>query len=93
MSPLFPCESLCSRLPDRTQVTISMSWWGWTGWPSTSFSLLESAVSGLARLLYDTAAHAREILALDVDHLDLPRRRAVVIGKDARAELGQCPLT
>ncbi len=27
------------------------------------------------------------ILALDVDHLDLPRRRAVVIGQDARAEL------
>jgi integrase len=38
-------------------------------------------------LLYDTAARASEILALDVDHLDLPRRRAVVIGKDARAEL------
>ncbi|MGH3784598.1 MAG: tyrosine-type recombinase/integrase, partial [Pseudonocardiaceae bacterium] len=37
-------------------------------------------------LLYDTAARASEILALDVDHLDLPRRRAVVIGKDARAE-------
>ncbi|MGH3846122.1 MAG: tyrosine-type recombinase/integrase, partial [Pseudonocardiaceae bacterium] len=38
-------------------------------------------------LLYDTATQASEILALDVDHLDLPRRRAVVIGKDARAEL------
>jgi integrase len=38
-------------------------------------------------LLYDSAARASEILALDVDHLDLPRRRAVVIGKDARVEL------
>jgi site-specific recombinase XerD len=38
-------------------------------------------------LLYDSAARASEILALDVDHLDLPRRRAVVIGKDTRAEL------
>ncbi|MFZ0122244.1 MAG: tyrosine-type recombinase/integrase [Pseudonocardiaceae bacterium] len=38
-------------------------------------------------LLYDSAARASEILALDVDHLDLPRRRPVVISKDARAEL------
>jgi site-specific recombinase XerD len=41
----------------------------------------------LSWLLYDSAARASEILALDVDHLDLPRRRAVVIGKDTRAEL------
>lgn len=38
-------------------------------------------------LLYDSAARASEILALDVDHLYLPRRRALVIGKDTRAEL------
>jgi site-specific recombinase XerD len=38
-------------------------------------------------LLYDSAARASEILALDVGHLDLPRRRAVVIGKGGRAEL------
>ena len=32
-------------------------------------------------LLYETAARANEILALNVEDLDLPRRRAVVIGK------------
>ena len=38
-------------------------------------------------LLYETAARANEILALNVEDLDLPRRRAVVIGKGGRAEL------
>ena len=38
-------------------------------------------------LLYESAARAGEVLALDVDDLDLPRRRAVVIGKGGRAEL------
>ena len=38
-------------------------------------------------LLYETAARAEEILALDVLDLDLPRRRAVVVGKGGRAEL------
>jgi len=38
-------------------------------------------------LLYETAARANEILALNVDDLDLHRRRAVVIGKGGRAEL------
>lgn len=38
-------------------------------------------------LLYETAARASEILAFDVGDLDLPRRRAVVIGKGGRAEL------
>ena len=35
----------------------------------------------------ETAARANEILALDVDQLDLPRRRAIVIGKGGRAQL------
>jgi site-specific recombinase XerD len=38
-------------------------------------------------LLYESAARASEVLALDVDDLDLVRRRAVVIGKGGRAEL------
>ncbi len=38
-------------------------------------------------LLYETAARAGEILALDLTDFDLPRRRAVVIGKGGRAEL------
>ena len=38
-------------------------------------------------LLYETAARANEVLALDVGGLDLPNRRAVVIGKGGRAEL------
>ncbi len=38
-------------------------------------------------LLYETAARANEALALDVADLDLPRRRAVVVGKGGRAEL------
>lgn len=38
-------------------------------------------------LLYETAARANEVLALDIADLDLPRRRAVVIGKGGRAEL------
>ena len=37
-------------------------------------------------LLYETAARAGEILALDVSDLDLARRRAVVIGKGGQAE-------
>lgn len=38
-------------------------------------------------LLYETAARANEVLALDVADVDLTRRRAVVIGKGGRAEL------
>jgi len=38
-------------------------------------------------LLYETAARASEILALNVEDVDLRRRRAVVIGKGGRAEL------
>ena len=37
--------------------------------------------------MYETAARASEILALNVEDLDVPRRRAVVIGKGGRAEL------
>jgi integrase len=38
-------------------------------------------------LLYETAARAGEVLALNVEDLDLAHRRAVVIGKGGRAEL------
>lgn len=38
-------------------------------------------------LLYETAARANEVLALDVGDLDLPNRRALVIGKSGHAEL------
>jgi integrase len=41
---------------------------------------------GSRRGPYETAARADEILALDVADLDLPRRRAVVLGKGGRAE-------
>src|SRR5664280_2682011 len=38
-------------------------------------------------LLYESAARASEVLALNVEDLDLAHRRAVVIGKGGRAEL------
>ena len=38
-------------------------------------------------LLYESAARAGEVLALNVEDLDLAHRRAVVIGKGGRAEL------
>ena len=38
-------------------------------------------------LLYESAARAEEVLALNVEDLDLAHRRAVVIGKGGRAEL------
>jgi integrase len=37
-------------------------------------------------LLYETAARANEVVALNVEDLDLPNRRAVVIGKGGQAE-------
>ena len=37
-------------------------------------------------MLYETAARANEVLALDVTDLDVARRRAVVAGKGGRAE-------
>ncbi len=38
----------------------------------------------LWRMLYETAAWASEILALDIDDLDLPGWRAKVTSKEAR---------
>ena len=40
----------------------------------------------LWRMLYETAARAGEILALNVEDLDLSRRRAVIIGKGGHKE-------
>ena len=40
----------------------------------------------LWRMLYETAARAGEILALNVEDLDLPRKRAVIIGKGGHKE-------
>ncbi len=40
----------------------------------------------LWRLLYETAARAGEVLALNVDDLDLSRKRAVIIGKGGHRE-------
>jgi integrase len=38
-------------------------------------------------LLYETAARANEVLALDIGDVDFANRRAVVLGKSGRAEL------
>ena len=40
----------------------------------------------LWRMLYETAARAGEILALNVEDMDLPRKRAVIIGKGGHKE-------
>lgn len=40
----------------------------------------------LWRMLYETAARASEILALDVDDLDLPARRAAIVSKGGAVE-------
>ena len=40
----------------------------------------------LWRMLYETAARAGEILALNVEDMVLPRKRAVIIGKDGHKE-------
>ena len=40
----------------------------------------------LWRMLYETAARAGEVLALNVEDLDLPRKRAVIIGKGGHKE-------
>ena len=37
-------------------------------------------------MLYETAARAGEILALNIEDLDLPRKRAVIIGKGGHKE-------
>jgi len=41
----------------------------------------------LWRMLYETAARTNEILALDVEDLDLARKRAVVVGKGGHREI------
>lgn len=41
----------------------------------------------LWRMLYETAARTNEILALDIENLDLSRKRAVVIGKGGHREV------
>ena len=40
----------------------------------------------LWRMLYETAARAGEILALNIEEMDLPRKRAVIIGKGGHKE-------
>jgi integrase len=40
----------------------------------------------LWRLLYDTAARASEILGLDIDDVDMPNRRALVVSKGGATE-------
>ena len=40
----------------------------------------------LWRMLYETAARAGEILALNIGDMDLPRKRAVIIGKGGHKE-------
>ena len=40
----------------------------------------------LWRMLYETAARAGEILMLDIEDMDLPRKRAVIIGKGGHKE-------
>lgn len=44
-------------------------------------------VKTLWRMLYETAARANEILALDIDDLDLGRKRAIVTGKGGHQEI------
>jgi integrase len=41
----------------------------------------------LWRMLYETAARTNEILALNIEDLDMPRKRAVVIGKGGHREV------
>lgn len=52
-------------------------------WSDPMFSLRERA---LWAMLYETAARANEILSLNIEHLDLPNKEAVVIGKGGDAE-------
>ena len=40
----------------------------------------------LWRMLYETAARAGEILALNIEDMDLARKRAVIIGKGGHKE-------
>ena len=52
-------------------------------WSRRDISLREKT---LWRMLYETAARAGEILALNVEDLDLPRKRAVIVGKGGHKE-------
>ena len=52
-------------------------------WSRRDISLREKT---LWRMLYETAARAGEILALNVEDLDLPRKRAVITGKGGHKE-------
>ena len=52
-------------------------------WSRRDINLREKT---LWRMLYETAARAGEILALNVENLDLPRKRAVIIGKGGHKE-------
>ena len=52
-------------------------------WSRREISLREKT---LWRMLYETAARAGEILALNVEDLDLPRKRAVITGKGGHKE-------
>lgn len=53
-------------------------------WSGADIGLREKT---LWRMLYETAARANEILALNFEDLDLGRKRAVVIGKGGRREV------
>ena len=52
-------------------------------WSRRDISLREKT---LWKMLYETAARGGEILALNVEDLDLPRKRAVIIGKGGHKE-------
>ena len=52
-------------------------------WSRRDIDLREKA---LWRMLYETAARAGEILALDIEDMDLPRKRAVITGKGGHKE-------
>ena len=54
-----------------------------TLWSRREISLREKT---LWRMLYETAARAGEILALNIEDLDLPRKRAVITGKGGHKE-------
>ena len=53
-------------------------------WSRADIGLREKA---LWRMLYATAARASEVLALDVEDLDLGRRRAAIRGKGGHREI------
>ena len=54
-----------------------------TLWSRRNINLREKT---LWRMLYETAARAGEILALNIEDLDLPRKRAVITGKGGHKE-------